>query len=98
MDKNTFELGANDAAIIFKQDMSTEIMLPKMGDEETIDFDTHQNMFIAIAISGAMADDDFRKIIGAKLDTIFTAAKEEGATCDVSDDQDPGCGGCQGCG
>ena len=105
MDKNTFELGDNDAAIIFKQDMSTEIMLPNMGDDETIDFEKHQNIFVAIAISGSMGDDDFRKVIGAKLDTMFNKADEMKAAdedtssvcpssgcagCDVKHEEDPG--------
>ena len=97
MDKNTFELGDNDAAIIFKQDMSTEIMLPNMGDDETIDFDKHQNIFVAIAISGAMGDDDFRKVIGAKLDAMFTKVEEEKVDEDGCDTDTPGCGGCKGC-
>ena len=95
MDKNTFELGDNDAAIIFKQDMSTEIMLPDMGETETINFDEHQNMFVAIAISGAMGDDDFRTVIGSKLDAMFRKTEEDGSSCDTDDS---GCPGCKGCG
>ena len=46
MDDTTFDLKADSAAIIFHSDMSTELILPKMDDEETVDFDTNQNIFI----------------------------------------------------
>jgi len=94
MDKETFELGANDAAIIIKQDMSTEIVIPKMEDEDNITFEENQNVFITLAISAAMSDDDFRALISAKLDEMFTKTDED-ASCDPND---PGCPGCQGCG
>ena len=94
MDKNTFELGDNDAAIIFKQDMSTEIVLPEMEDDEAISFEEHQNMFVAIAISGSMADEAFRKVISAKLDTMFKNTEKEASSCDTDD---AGCPGCKGC-
>jgi len=96
MDKNTFELEDNDAAIIIKADMSTEVVLPKMGDDENISFEEHQNVFITLAISGSMGDADFRKIIQNKLDEMFTK------TADECGDESPCCpsdgGGCQGCG
>ena len=95
MDKNTFELGDSDAAIIFKQDMSTEIVLPEMANDEAISFEEHQNMFVAIAISGSMGDDDFRKVISAKLDTMFKKTEEDAGSCDTDDS---GCPGCKGCG
>jgi len=94
MDKETFELDANDAAIIIKQDMSTEIVIPKMDDADSINFEENQNIFITLAISGAMGDDDFRAIISAKLDEMF-AQVDETASCDPNE---PGCPGCQGCG
>ena len=93
MDKNTFELGDNDAAIIFKHDMTTEIILPSMGDDDTVDFEKNQNMFVAIAISGSMSDENFRKIISDKLDVMFTKVEEE--SCDT---EAPSCDGCKGCG
>ncbi len=100
MDKETIEIGMNDAAIIIKQDMSTEIIIPKMEDEDNITFEENQNVFITLAISAAMSDDNFRALISAKLDEMFTKVEEDGS-CDTDspDSPDsPDCGGCQGCG
>ena len=96
MDKETFELGLNDAAIIIKQDMSTEIVIPKMEDEDSITFEENQNVFVTLAISAAMSDKNFRELISAKLDEMFTEADKAGE-CDA-DQEDPSCGGCKGCG
>ena len=82
--ETTFTLADNDCAIIFKQDMSTEMMLPDMGDDEVINFDEHQNMYLALAVVGSMGDEDFRKIISSKLDEMFEsmdAVAEEVPTC-----------------
>jgi len=98
MDKETFELGLNDAAIIIKQDMSTEIVIPKMEDEDSITFEENQNVFVALAISAAMSDDNFRAVISAKLDEMFTKVEEDGG-CDTDSPDGPICPtGCQGCG
>lgn len=96
MDKETIKIGMNDAAIIIKQDMSTEIIIPKMDDEDSINFEENQNIFITLAISAAMGDEDFRAIISAKLGTMFeTLEPVEPDDCDTDG---PSCGGCQGCG
>jgi hypothetical protein len=105
MPESTFKLDDRDAAIIIKHDMSTEVIIPKLDDAEHVTFEDNQNIFITLAISGAMSDDNFREVISAKLDEMFTKAEEDGVGgFDAPDDtpdcdtDDPSCGGCQGCG
>ena len=74
MDDTTFDLKADSAAIIFHSDMSTELILPKMDDEETVDFDTNQNIFISMAIVSLLDDEGFRKYVGTKLETMLETA------------------------
>jgi hypothetical protein len=84
MDKQTFELGDNDCAIVIKQDMSVEMVLPKMADEDRIDGREHQNVYITMAITASMADKPFKEVINAKLDEMFkTLSKEEAETAAV---------------
>jgi hypothetical protein len=86
MDNKDFKLDADDAALIFKKDLSTEMYLPNFDSEEVVDFDENQNVYVAIAISLALNDEDFRSIIGNKINTILQASE-------VSSE-----GGCSGCG
>ena len=74
MDDTTFDLKADSAAFIFHSDMSTELILPKMDDEETVDFDTNQNIFISMAIASLLDDEGFRKYVGTKLETMLETA------------------------
>jgi len=108
MDKTTFDLEDTSAAIIFHKDMSTELMLPKMSDEETVAFDDNQNIFIAMAIVSLLDDEGFRKYVGDKLEIMLETADalREGdedtvdvdcpsggcACCDVVHEADPGDG------
>ena len=95
MDKTSFDLDANDCAIIFKEDMTTELILPKISDDETVEFETNQNIFVAMAISASMNDDAFRELVSQKLDEMLSYVEpstEEVSSCDPS-----GCGtGCCG--
>lgn len=90
MNNEDFKLESDDAAIIFKKDLTTEMYLPNFDPEAVVDFDDHQNVYIAIAISLALNDDDFREIINHKLGVIFSASEI------VSDDMPKGCTGCGG--
>ena len=94
-----FELEDADAAIIIKPDMTTELVIPKMDDDAEIKFDENQNIFITLAIGACMGDDDFRKLIQVKLDSMFENIEPVAAddSCDP-DEEGPGCGGCKGCG
>ena len=106
MDKTTFDLEADAAAIIFHKNMSSEIVLPDISDEETVDVYENQNMFVAMAILSLLDDEGFRKYVGAKLDDMLKTAdnlKEDAvdaedcpaggcACCDVVHDADPGDG------
>ena len=95
MDKTTFDLDAEDCAIIFKKDMSSELVLPEIKEDETVDFNENQNVFVAMAISASLNDPAFREIVGKRLDEMFAqveASTEEVPPCDPS-----GCpGGCCG--
>lgn len=75
MDKTNFDLDADSAAIIFHKDMSTELILPKMEDNEDVSFDEHRNIFMAIAVAALLDDEDFRKLAQSKIETMFETAK-----------------------
>lgn len=95
MDKTNFDLEATSAAILFHQDMSTELILPKMGDEEQVDFEANQNLFIAMAIVSLLDDAGFREYVGTKLNTMFETA--EALNEDVVECSPTSCaGGCCG--
>jgi hypothetical protein len=100
MDKTTFDLEATDAAMIFHSDMGTELILPKMDDEETVEFDTHQNIFVAMAIVSLLDDDEFRTFVQNKLEVMLETADalKEGDedTVDVEAEACPA-GGCSCC-
>ena len=93
MEKSNFELAADEAALIFKKDMSIEIVIPNMKDEETVDFEENQNMFVAMAIAASSDSPLFRQVIGEKLEEML------GGSGGVEDPHDGGvdCDGCQGC-
>ena len=90
-----FELDADDAAIVFKKDMSTEIYIPKVKEDDLVNFDENQNVFVSIAIMSSMNDVEFRDLISKKMDELFTkmTSEEEEEKCPPSN-----CGSCCGCG
>jgi len=99
--KKNFELDDGDAAVIIKADMTTELVIPKMDDDDEINFSENQNIFITLAIGACMGDQDFRKIIQVKLDTMFEKVEPESTEPEdvpECDTDGPDCGGCQGCG
>jgi hypothetical protein len=99
MSEQTITLGEKDCAMIFKQDMSSELIIPKFADEEPITWEENQNMFLAIAISAAMSDADFRAVISKKIGEIMEKSHPETAACDPGDGSDKDCSaGCCGCG
>ena len=92
MEKTTFDLDAHEAALIFKKDFSIELVIPKMDDNEEVDFNENQNIFVAMAMA-ALADHPLqRQLVGAKLDEMLGMTKDEGEGCSPE-----GCaGGCCG--
>jgi hypothetical protein len=89
MESTNFDLEATSAAIIFNKDMSTELVLPKMSDEEVVDFEENQNLFIAMAIASLLDDAGFRNYVSMKLETMFE-------TMDAIRENNKG--GCSDCG
>jgi hypothetical protein len=85
MESTTFDLGPNEAALIFKQDMSIEMVLPKLEDDEEVNFDDNQNIFVAMAIGSLTDNPNFRQLVGGKLNEILGMA----GGCSGS-----GCSGC----
>jgi hypothetical protein len=91
-----FELGADDAAIVFKKDMSTDLYVPNGGDENAqVNFEEHQHIFVAIAIMASTNDQEFRTYISRKMDELFTKVEptEDAEVCAPSS-----CDSCCGCG
>ena len=71
MKKNTYELGPDDAAFIVRKDMTIEIVVPKMEEDETINYDDNENIFLVLAIAAAMEEESFQDVISDKLDEVF---------------------------
>ena len=88
MESTEFNLDATSAALIFNQDMSTELVLPKIEDTETVDFEENQNLFIAMAIASLLDDQGFRNYVAAKLETMFETMD------DIKSSAEGGCSGC----
>jgi len=74
MEESTFNLKATSAAIIINQDMSMEVILPKLEDGENVDLVENQNIFISMAIASLADSEDFRKLVSARVDTMLEAA------------------------
>ena len=95
MEKTTFDLNATSAAIIINQDMSMEIILPKLDDGEKVDLVENQNIFIAMAIASLADSEEFRKLVSARVDTMLEAA----SALNEDEENNPPitpCGGCPG--
>ena len=67
----TFTLEDDACAIIIKKDMSTEMMLPNMKDDETIEFEDHVNIYVTMAITTGLNDGRLRDPITAIMDEMF---------------------------
>ena len=76
-------LGPEDAAIVFRKDMSVEMILPNLPDDIEIDYEEYQNFYVTIAIMSSLDDPEFRRVIGKKIDEILTDAAEEAAGIDI---------------
>ena len=74
MEKSDFQLGDMDAAIIFKQDMTTELILPNMSSEDVIDQKENPNLFLVLAISASLQDEEFSKLIYENLNKQMSEA------------------------
>lgn len=92
-DINDFKLGDDDAAIVFKDDMSVEMFLPNWADDINIDIEKHQNFYVTVAIMASLDDPAFRAVISKKIEAIMEAAHAEsevdlelpGCTCGPED-------------
>lgn len=73
MKTNTYELGPDDAAFIVRKDMTIEIVVPKMEEQETINYEDNQNIFLVLATAAAVEEDKFQGVISEKLDEMFEA-------------------------
>lgn len=93
MNNDEFKLDALDAAIVITKDMSVNMYLPKISDEETVNVDDNQNVFVIMAMMMSLDDPEFREWISKKIDMILAASD---AMCTPPEG---GCdGGCCGCG
>jgi len=97
MNDRTFELEGKDCAIIIKENMSTEVIIPKLAEDQNVTWEDNQNMFITIAISASMGQADFREVITKKLDEIMAQAVPA-TRCGTEETGCPGScpGGCAG--
>ena len=93
----TFELENEDCALVIKKDMTTELVIPKFGDNADITWQENQNMFVAIAIAASMDNPEFMAIVSKRLDEIMAqAGNDKSESCGT--EAAPGCGSCCGCG
>lgn len=97
----TPELDKGDCALIIKQDMTMELIIPDFDDNETVDWDKNQNVFVGMAISSSMSDEKFREYIKEKIDAIFKTAdslkKDDTPEAEFEPVSESPCGTCPGC-
>lgn len=100
MEKTNFELDGKDCALVLKSNMEIEIVLPKFTDDEVVDFDENQNVFVAMAIASLFNDDDFKEMVGERIDDMMSQFTEgsccsgncgPGCHCDPDEPSDVGC-------
>lgn len=97
MNVDEFKLDDTDTALVIKQDMTTEMYLPKLDDNDAVSTEDNQNVYITMAIMLAMNDDDFRALIQKKINIIFQSLDtEEADNVDPDPSPCPGCPGCAG--
>ena len=81
-DEKRYYLEKEDAAVVFHNDMSFEMVLPKMGDDDLVDINSNTVFVIALAL--CMRKPEFMKIVDEQRGMIAKQMEE-------------GCGGCSGC-
>jgi hypothetical protein len=86
-DNDRYFLGRTDAAIVFHEDMSFEMVLPKMSDDDTVD--SNSNTFFVIALALAMRRPEFMEMVDDQR-AMMQRQMEEGCS---PEDGCPGCGG-----
>lgn len=82
-----YYLDEKDAAIVFHEDMSFEMVLPKVGDEDMIS--SNSNTFFVIALALAMRKPEFMQIVDDQR-AMMQRQMDEGCSAG------PTCGGCPG--
>ena len=93
MESKEFELGNEDAAIIFRKGEGIELILPKMTDKDVVDVVENNNIFVAMSIAASMKEKPFTDLIARKIDSMLRMAEEEGVinapecTCGSEDDK-----------
>jgi len=85
-DEKRYYLEKEDAAVVFHNDMSFEMVLPKMGDDDLVDINSNTVFVIALAL--CMRKPEFMKIVDEQRGMI---AKQMEEGCDAK-----GCDGCPG--
>jgi len=83
-----YVLHEKDAAIVFHDDMSFEMVLPKMGENDVVD--SNSNTFFVIALALAMRRPEFMEMIDEQRSMMQKQMEEE---CSPAPE-----GGCSGCG
>lgn len=96
MNNDEFTLKTDDAAIVIGKDMGLTMYLPNFGEDDLIKPNEHYNVYFTMALMMLMRDEEFTKMIDAKMQSIA-------ASMDAMDDHSDGCGsgccpGCGGCG
>ena len=66
------EIGDKDAAIVFREDGSLDVIIPSMDDDDT-DSEVGSNVLVAVALSGLLLqNDEIKELIMNEIDRMKT--------------------------
>ena len=66
------EIGTKDAAIVFKEDGSLDVIIPSMDDDDT-DAEVGTNVLVATALSGLLCNSDqIKELIMYEIDQMLS--------------------------
>ena len=66
------EIGDKDAAIVFREDGSLDVIIPSMDDDDT-DAEVGTNVLIAVALSGLLLqNDEIKELIMNEIERMKT--------------------------
>ena len=93
--EDQYVLHEKDAALVFHDDMSFEMVLPKMGDDDMVD--ANSNTFFVIALALAMRKPEFIEMVDAQREDM-RLQMEQGCPSgpEHACGPDGGCGHCGG--
>ena len=78
------DIGAKDAALVFRADGTLDILIPKIDEDDT-ETDVENNVLVATALGGLLCrNDEIKELIMKEIEAMckFNEEDDEELTCD----------------